>query len=607
MKRKDVVEYYIDRKDKANIPSLTISNEEAAIVIGQWLGEIPLTYNEINKKKKEHDTYLTPSYLIRKGIVNNNCLEIVNKRFSKILMMLGINEDEIVFLDNFKRNEIKEFCFDCYLYNTGEVISIKLNFLTIMNPCEVIIERNGIITEYEHWYCKYPKKDRLGLEAVKKTINETNIFYYTTHQKYHSEITNKDNKLEIDIQYPDTYESTDLENPFVDYSLIENLLNQVTFPIDFKSLSKNLTQCLKGNVSKYEITFKALNNGEVLTYEFPDKVKISQDDKEMAIRIGDWLQASRHYLLTQEATLEARKRIINKKGIQDISRHFTEVLRLVGLEVNNNCILENFNSEDFSFDCVLENKDIAHIKITMGSEDDFEYKINIEYNGVIKNFNYIPGYEDEEEFVPDRLSLNYIDKEVDCCGTRFRHDLDSYTYYGKVYDDKGRIEISLSYPDSIDDFDLENPYIDIQELEKLLSQNCEFPFDICYFYNRILTCMKIDPANFGINIKAIKYENDKEYVTDAINCRGSNVYEFTITKRWRTITVNSNGSWNFDSLDWKVSRNIANKIDYTLNNIIADESMIDDCPTPAEVYREAKEDVEIVRKLVKALVQPKKK
>ena len=90
--------------------------------------------------------------------------------------------------------------------------------------------------------------------------------------------------------------------------------------------------------------------------------------------------------------------------------------------------------------------------------------------------------------------------------------------------------------------------------------------------------LNLELKNFVINSfkDAEIYENKlssgniidyKEYVTDAINCRGSNVYEFTITKRWRTITVNSNGSWNFDSLDWKVSRNIANKIDYTDSEI----------------------------------------
>lgn len=612
MKTIDVIELYRERKKETGcentyteLPSLTVSDEEMLVVIGQWLGEIPINKES---KNKEHNSYLTPSYLLKKKIVTQKDLDIVTKRFADILKMVGISEDNICFLDNFKRNELKELTFDCYIYNTGEVISIKLNFMTYVNPSELIIRRNGVATEYEHWYCKYPEVDRLGLQAHSKQIDENKkIFYYTSHHDYHIEITDSDNCLNIDIRYPDTYQSTDIENPFVDYLKFEELLKQVTFPIQYDLLEEQVKKCLKMETRKYDITFESCYNGEITTYNFPDGVKILPDDKKLAIKLGDWLEASHaYYVLAQESTLKARAKILTAKRMNEIRNHFTEILKLTGLEISSTCFLTNYNSEDFSFDCILANGDVAHITLKMETEEHFSYTITVDYNGTITNYNYLPGYINEDSSRPDQLFLNYIDKEIDCCGTRFRHDLDSHTYYGKAYDSKGRVEVSLNYPDSLDDFYPENPFVDTQELEKVISMNCEFPFDICHVYSRVLECMKTDSAGFGINIKAIKYEKDKEYVTDAISCRGSYVSEFTITKRWRTITVKPNGAWSYDSLDWKVSQNINNQISYTLKDTISDESKIDKCPTPAEVYREAKEDADQVRKLAKSLVTPRK-
>lgn len=614
MKFKNVIAYYVDRRNKSstnidkkypNCPTLTIADMEYLVTLGQWLGEFT---NYKNSKDGRKYKYIDANYLIRKKMVTDKDLEIVTKRFANLLRMVGISEDNICCLDNFKREKLEEVSFDCYLYNTGEVINMKVTFATINNCPELIINYNGVTTEYEHWYCKHPEVDRLGIQAIYRDLNETGSrrsFFYTTHHNYHGEIIDKVNKFEIDIDYPNEYASTDMDNPYVDYDKLESLLREINFPIDFKILEDKIRTCLKMDISKYEIRLKCLCNGEALTYCFPEYVRINDCHKDLALTIGDWMEAHSPTIRSLLPSKETRKKVLNSNGIKEISRHFTEILKLAGLNVNNHCELMGFNKEDLSFECVLEDESIARIQLIMSTEDDYSHKISVEYNGNIQVFRYSKGCVDEEEVVPDKLYLDYIDKDVDSCGTRFRHDIDWHAYHGKSYDDKGRLEITLYYPGDLADYYPDNPFVDENELERIISTNCEFPIDIGYLYKRVLTCIKKNPMSVGINIKAIKYIDDKEYVTDAISCRGSYVNEFTITKRWRTITVKPDGTWNYDSAEWKVSQNINKQISYILKDIISDESKIDNCPTPADVYREAKEEAEQVRKLAKALVQPR--
>lgn len=613
MKYKDTIAFYNARRNNSkasierrypNCPTLTIADDELTTAIGQWLGELPLTSNEISKKKKDNDSYLTPSYLLRKKMVTEKDLFLITKRFANILRMIGISEDNICFLDNFKRPELKELSFDCYLYDTEEVIKIKLNFMTWLNCPELIVERNGITTEYEHWYCKHNEPDRLGLQAVKKELgNERNVFYYTGHEEFHGELVDKENTFTIDIRYPDTYESTDIENPYVNYSMLEEVLKQINFPVDYKELSAKIEQCLKMNVRKYDITFKSVINGEEVTYNYPDRVMIEQDDKELAIRIGDWLEASRCYVLAQESTIEARKNVISNKGIQDISRHFTEILKLAGLNVNSMCLLNNFDKDNLSFDCVLDAENIAHISLIMGTEDNFEYKISIQVNDTIKMFTYHKGYDNEDEIVPDSLFLTSMQKTTDWDRT-FKREYDMCCYIAEISEDNDKLEVEIYYPGSLDNTYPDNPFIDEVQMDIIVSKT-DLPIDVIRLYYDICKCFKMNASNYSINIRGTKNENEKEIVNGALRCRGNVVYELTITKRWRTITVKSNGAWSFDSLDWKVSQNTDKKISYTLNDTVSDENKIDNCPTLAEVYKEAKEEAEQVRRLAKSLVQPK--
>ena len=603
MKYKDAVACYVERKKRADLPTLTVANKEYLVVLGQWLGEFNHYIEKRDKRK-----YVDANYIIRKKLVTEEDLEIVIMRLANLLKMVGISEDNICFLDNFRKDKITEMSFDCYLYNTGEVINMKVTEATINNCPELIIERNGVTIEYEHWYCKHDTPDRLGIQAIYRNLNEDGTkksFFYTVHDSYHGEVTDKDNKLEIDIQYPENYESTDLENPYVDYDKLEKLLSEVVFPVDFKLLEEKIKACLKMNSRKYEINLRCLYNGEILTYSFPECIKIYEHQRKLALCIGDWMEAYSPIMREYLPAVSIRKKALTQKGINEISRHFSDILKMAGLSVNQECDLMYFDKDNLTFECVFDNDDAANIKLIVGTEEFPLYKILIEYKGVTKLFTYHKGYEDGEEIVPDSLHLDYFDKETEYTDTRFRYDFDLYTYFGKAYNDEGRLEISINCPRELFDPYSENDFIDGIKLERLISTNCEFPVDIVYLYRKVLECLKQDPHRYGINIRAVKCKNNKEYVTDAISCRGNLVSEFTITKRWRTITVKPNGVWNYDSAEWKVSQNLNRQISYTLNDIVADESKMEECATTAKLFAEAKKEADEVRKLAKSLVQHK--
>lgn len=345
---------------------------------------------------------------------------------------------------------------------------------------------------------------------------------------------------------------------------------------------------------------KNVNSDEL----FPDCGNVKIEDKELALIIGEWLGKQIHST-NSNMYLENAGRRLNEKNVSIISKRFANILKIAGIE--DECVINNYVEETNWFECKLSNGDVAYIKLDMGVLYEKRPQITISYNGITKNFEYIEGYIDEDENIPDRLYLKYYEKDVDECGTKFRFEADDYAYIGKASYDNVRLEVNLGYPVDLDNSSSENIFVDTDKLEHVITTNCEYPFDICHIYKRIIECMKIDPINFYIDIKAIRCEDDKEYVTDGIMCHGNTVIELTITKRWRTITVKSNGAWNFDSLEWKISKNVHNNISYTLTNGVADESMIADCPTPAEVYKEVKEDVEAVKKLSKSLVEHNKR
>lgn len=79
--------------------------------------------------------------------------------------------------------------------------------------------------------------------------------------------------------------------------------------------------------------------------------------------------------------------------------------------------------------------------------------------------------------------------------------------------------------------------------------------------------------------------------------------KFIITKGGRTITIDSDGNWSYDSPKLIISQCDKGNINYSLNSIPSDELLT--ASSPFEQYSEVSKEVEQVRKLAKTMLKGK--
>ena len=76
-----------------------------------------------------------------------------------------------------------------------------------------------------------------------------------------------------------------------------------------------------------------------------------------------------------------------------------------------------------------------------------------------------------------------------------------------------------------------------------------------------------------------------------------------ITKGGRTIKIDSDGNWSYDSPKLIISQSDKGNINYSLNSIPSDELLT--ASSPFEQYSEINQEVEQVRKLTKTMLKGK--
>lgn len=79
--------------------------------------------------------------------------------------------------------------------------------------------------------------------------------------------------------------------------------------------------------------------------------------------------------------------------------------------------------------------------------------------------------------------------------------------------------------------------------------------------------------------------------------------KFIITKGGRTITIDSDGNWSYNSPKLIVSQNDKGDIDYRLNSISSDEML--NAVNPYDQYNEVNQEVEQIRLLSKTILESK--
>lgn len=109
-----------------------------------------------------------------------------------------------------------------------------------------------------------------------------------------------------------------------------------------------------------------------------------------------------------------------------------------------------------------------------------------------------------------------------------------------------------------------------------------------------------DSPSFKIEVKR-KLDKENNKTTDMISLNHGQLKKFTITKDGRTITIDSDGNWSYDSPKLIISQSDRGGINYTLNSIPSDELL--NVANPFEQYNEVNKEVEQVKILTMTMLK----
>jgi len=359
------------------------------------------------------------------------------------------------------------------------------------------------------------------------------------------------------------------------------------------------------------------NNNETNEERYNSQCPIVKiNDIDLVVTLGQWMGilpdsvktgGNGMFVITQLSAEELLKRKgVSKSSLSAIVKKVSYLLHKVGFGADNTCILDSFDEEKLSFNCSFsETGEVANMKIRFGSFLDEGPSLTIEYDKIISRYDY--WHETKER--PDRLNLEYVVKEVDSTtNKKFYHYVSEYRYCGSVYDDNNKVEVEVAYPKSLENGNMDNPYVNKELLEAIIS-SFTFPVDIEDLVSRITAGFKVGSNEFPeISIIVKKIDKDKkETVTDQALFKMGEFVKLTITKNEKRISIN-----NFDQWSYSTDKSYVNQTSTDNENVSIDcgykyipAHEVEQLETPQVLVSQAREDVKEVKMLAKRMLQKK--
>ena len=340
--------------------------------------------------------------------------------------------------------------------------------------------------------------------------------------------------------------------------------------------------------------------------------KVNIDDKELAITLGQWMGCLPDSLKSTKGdvsiiTSMTPQELLKRKRITEddydlINSKFGKILKLAGFGEGNNCVLNNFNDDDLSFNCSFSGSgDVANMRVRFGSWLDEGPTLIINFDEIKTVYNYWT-YSDER---PANLEVQYIEKKLDNQGRKFYRYMSPYSYYADVYDDNYRLYVQIEYPDKNNENKDKNLYINEETMESLLSQ-ITFPADLENICQKVSNGLNVDPKSLPtISIKVKKMvEKNNDVVIDEVLYKNGMLTKLIITKYGKTITLSNFEQWSYKTEDYDISQMNNKSVSYGFTNMPIDklETML----SPKEMVNVASQEVENVRTLAKTLFNQKK-
>jgi len=363
--------------------------------------------------------------------------------------------------------------------------------------------------------------------------------------------------------------------------------------------------------------FKGKKSKESQTLDIPkvekealDVPKVVFEDLELQVTIGQWLGVlssqqgfgnSGFTIYTHLSAEELMKKVnIPAEKFEEIVTKFGLLLKLAGVDNAETCTLDQFDKDNFSFNCHFNNRsNDAKISLRWGSMMDSGPEFIIDYLDENKTYDYYEEYKDK----PTRLKLqHYTIKNPENENSCYRY-LSPYAAYFTLTNGEYSFLIEIERPESIK-VDVFSDYVFRLENEEQLQQyllGLTFPLEINEVYKKICeisTSSVNEYPSFKIEVKR-KLDEKNNKTTDMISLNHGQLKEFIITKGGKTITIDSDGNWIYDSSKLIISQSGNGNINYSLNSIPRDELLT--ASSPFEQYSEVSQEVEQVRNLTRTL------
>ena len=343
----------------------------------------------------------------------------------------------------------------------------------------------------------------------------------------------------------------------------------------------------------------------------PTNLQVCIDNEELLVRLGQWMDIypdsikSSNGSVTVYSDLEPRaflrKHKITVAERDEIENRFARILQCAGFDMEDICVLEQFDGENLSFNgTFLSLTNDVSISLRFGDFFEEPRNIRICHDGVYAVYNY-----SHTKNKTDMITLDTVTKDLDN-GKKFHRYVSEFTYYGDVYDDENRIEVEVGYPEALANGNtIDNPYVFTQTMEEVLS-SVTFPVDIEDLCSKIASGLKGDVSRFPrVSVVVKKTVNDKSVVTDEAKFNDGAFDKLVITRNGKKISIDRFNGWMLDTPTHTVNHMPEDEISYGFKSMPIDQ--LDAMPTPQELVSSASSDVEEVKGMAYTLFNKKSK
>lgn len=330
--------------------------------------------------------------------------------------------------------------------------------------------------------------------------------------------------------------------------------------------------------------------------------KVIFKDLMLQIEVGKWLEiipispCYNYDIKNLNDKKIIKKYNISNEKLKKIEESFEYILKLTGIDTNEICTLDNFNQERFTFNCHFNNSN-TNADITLTNEDlmDTIAKITINYPKEGKTYRYVK----EEKKEPLQL-INYKTINNENNYTRY---LSSYGAYITLEDKEYKLSLDINKPKT-NDLEVNNDTYKLKNEAKLQQYllNISFPIKIDEIYKKICEISLENIKNYpkiSIEVKRKEIDNSDK-ITDNILIRNGILKKFTMTKNKKTVTIDKDGNWSYESPKLFINQTKNGNINYNLNDISKEE--ISNMDSLSEQYNIINEEVKKVKKLTKDII-----